>query len=94
MLEGLGEREGRLPGVLALGLKCPGEEPCTLIVGTVGEVVLSGTLNDVAGLFGEGCKVMLCNLALRLLLNEDSRLACRLVFAVYSCKDSIVLSNL
>jgi hypothetical protein len=27
ILEGLGEREGRLVGVLALGLKLPGDEP-------------------------------------------------------------------
>lgn len=27
MAEGLGEREGRLLGVLAFGLKCPGDEP-------------------------------------------------------------------
>ncbi len=77
-----------------------------LIVGTVGELIvnlvsafLSPELNEtlaveVVGLFGDGCKDMPCSLALRLLPADDSRLACRLLFAVYSCNDSMVTKKL
>lgn len=74
-----------------------------LMVGIVDDALLPGSvlgpLNEkyefvAAGLFGEGCKVMLCSLALRLLLNDDSRLACRLIFAVYSCSDSMLPKKL
>lgn len=87
-----------MAGDLALGLKLPGDAPCTLMVGIVGSKLLFDCVlaaltekNEfvAAGLFGDGCKVMLCSFALRLLLNDDSRLACRLAFAVYSCNDSM-----